>query len=152
MEDYALFVFLRNWVLVGLYLCFKFCMFNRFILEEYVSQVEKAPHLFQSCFCAIRDSLPLAIKVMHPSFESLVVTNAPSLHASLMNIHHNTSFRFILEDDSISSTSKTCICFGSSKGAGLWLIARPSIYLFCIAFYFHFSIAFSSQFDLTFNI
>jgi hypothetical protein len=89
---------------------------------------------------------------MHHSFESLVVTNAPSLHASLMDIHHNTSFSFILEDDSISSTSKTCIRFGASKGAGLWLIAKPFIYLFCIAFYFHFNIAFSSQFDLKFNI
>jgi hypothetical protein len=115
-------------------------------------QVEKAPHLFRSCFCAIHDSFPLAIKVMHPSFESLVITNAPSSHAFFMDIHHDTLFKFILEDDSIYSTSKTRIRFCSNKGAGLWLIIRPSIYLLCITFYFHFSVAFSFSFDLTFDI
>jgi hypothetical protein len=30
---------------------------------------------------------------------------------SLMDIHHNTSFRFILEDDSISLASRTHIVF-----------------------------------------
>jgi hypothetical protein len=49
-----------------------------------------------------------------------------------MDIHHNTSLRFILEDDSIRSTSKTCIHFCASKGVGLWLVARPSIHLFHI--------------------
>jgi hypothetical protein len=28
-----------------LYLCYKFCMFDRPILEEYVSQIESDPHL-----------------------------------------------------------------------------------------------------------
>jgi hypothetical protein len=47
---------------------------------------------------------------MHRSFENLVITDASSLQASLMDIHHNTSFKSILEDDSISSTSKAYIC------------------------------------------
>jgi hypothetical protein len=50
-----------------------------------------------------------------------------------MDIHHDTSFRFILEDDSISSTSRTCIRYCSSKGTGLWLIVRPFICSFHIA-------------------
>jgi hypothetical protein len=33
-----------------------------------------------------------------------------------MDIHHDTSFRSILEDDSISFTFKVHICFCSSKG------------------------------------
>jgi hypothetical protein len=37
MEDYAPFAFLGNWVLVVPYLCFRFCIFDRPILEEYVS-------------------------------------------------------------------------------------------------------------------
>jgi hypothetical protein len=67
----------------------------------------------------------------HLSFESLVVTDALGLHASLMDILHDTSFRFILEDDSISLTSKACI--HSSKGARLWLVARLFICSFHIA-------------------
>ncbi len=62
----------------------------------------------------MQDGLPLVVREMHPSFENLVVTNAPCLHASLMDILHDTSFRFILEDDSIFLASKTCI--HSSKG------------------------------------
>ncbi len=64
-----------------------------------------------------------------------------------MDIHHDTSFRSILEDDSISSASKTHIHFFSGKGAGLWLVIRPSICLFHIphstftlAQCFHFSL------------
>jgi hypothetical protein len=49
-----------------------------------------------------------------------------------MNIHHNTSFKSILEDDSISLASKAHICFCSVKGTKLWLIVRPSIHSFCI--------------------
>jgi hypothetical protein len=48
-------------------------------------------------------------------------------------IHHDTSFRFILEDDSIFSTSKVHIRSCSCKWAKLWLIARPSICSFCIS-------------------
>ncbi len=36
MDDYASSVFLRSWALVGSYLCFRFCIFDRPILEEYV--------------------------------------------------------------------------------------------------------------------
>ncbi len=49
-----------------------------------------------------------------------------------MDIHHDTSFRFILEDSCISSTFKACIHSCSIKGARLWLIVRPSICLFRI--------------------
>jgi len=44
MEDYAPFVFLRNWALMAPYLCSRFHIFNRPILEEYVSQVKRGPH------------------------------------------------------------------------------------------------------------
>jgi hypothetical protein len=50
-----------------------------------------------------------------------------------MGIHHDTSFRSILEDDSISSTFKTHICFCLGKGVRLWLIVRSSIHSFRIA-------------------
>jgi hypothetical protein len=36
-------VFLRSWALVAPYLCYRFCIFNRPILEEYVSKVKKGP-------------------------------------------------------------------------------------------------------------
>ncbi len=51
-----------------------------------------------------------------------------------MDIHQDTSFKSILEDDSISSTSRTHIRFCSGKGGegGLWLIVRPFICLFHI--------------------
>jgi hypothetical protein len=46
MKDCALFVFLESWTLVVSYLCFKFHIFDRSILKEYVFQVEGSPHLF----------------------------------------------------------------------------------------------------------
>ncbi len=49
-----------------------------------------------------------------------------------MDIHHDTSFRYILEDDSVFPTSKARIHSCSSKGAGLWLVVRPSICSFHI--------------------
>jgi hypothetical protein len=49
-----------------------------------------------------------------------------------MDFHHDTSFRSILEDDSISLTSKADIHFCSSKGAWLWLVVKPSIRSFYI--------------------
>jgi hypothetical protein len=42
MEDYAPFVFKKNLALVALYLCFRFRIFNRPNLEEYIFQVEGA--------------------------------------------------------------------------------------------------------------
>jgi hypothetical protein len=78
------------------------------------------------------NSLHFATIKMHLSFQSLIVFNTPSLQILLMDIHHNTSFRFILEDDSISLAFRAHIRFCLGKGAGLWLITRPSIHSFYI--------------------
>jgi hypothetical protein len=59
---------------------------------------------------------------MHLSFESLVVIDTLSLYVSLMDFHHDTSFRSILEDDSISLTFKIHIHSCLGKGVGLWLV------------------------------
>jgi hypothetical protein len=45
MEDCAPSILLGSWVLVALYLCSRFCIFDKLVLEEYVSQVEGGPHL-----------------------------------------------------------------------------------------------------------
>jgi hypothetical protein len=50
----------------------------------------------------------------------------------LMEIHHNTSLKSILEDDSISLASVAHICC-LGKGARLWLVVRPFICSFHIA-------------------
>jgi hypothetical protein len=50
-----------------------------------------------------------------------------------MHIRHDTSFRSILEDDSISLALRARIRFCLSKGARLWLVVRLSIYSFRIA-------------------
>jgi len=84
---------------------------------------------------------------MHPSFENLAITDTPGLHASLMDIHHNTSLRSILKDDYISSAFKTHIPFCLSKVVGLWLVVRPFICSFCII---HF--IFSSILHFCFNL
>ncbi len=102
MEDCAPSIFLKNWALVPLYLCSRFCIFDRPDLEKYVYQVEGSPHLLRSCICAQQDGFPSPTRDMHPSFESLV-TGTSSLQVSLMNFHHDTSLRSISEDDSISS-------------------------------------------------
>jgi hypothetical protein len=65
----------------------------------------------------------------------------------LMDFHHDTSLRFILEDDSISLASRTRICSYSGKGTRLWLVARPSICLFHIS---HFT--FTSMLRFCFNL
>ncbi len=49
-----------------------------------------------------------------------------------MDFHHNTSIRSILEDDSVSSTFRACICSCLGKGVVLWLVVR-SICSFHIA-------------------
>ncbi len=153
MEDYAPYAFIGNQALVAPYLCARFRIFYRPILEEYVFQIEGGPHMLQNCLHATKDGFHPIVRVMHLSFESLTITTTPCLHASLMDIHHDTSLRFILEDDSISSTFKACICSCSSKGAGLWLLVKPSIYLFCIpTIYFHLNIVFLFRFDSTLGI
>jgi hypothetical protein len=45
MEDYVPFAFLGIWVLVVLFLCYRFRIFIRLVLEEYVFQVKGGPHL-----------------------------------------------------------------------------------------------------------
>jgi hypothetical protein len=84
---------------------------------------------------------------MHPSFENLAVINASSLQASLMNIHHDTSLKFILKNDSISLTSKARFHSCLNKKARLWLVVKPSICSFHIThstftstLCFHFSV------------
>jgi hypothetical protein len=62
-----------------------------------------------------------------------------------MDIHHDTPFKSILEDDFISLAFKAHIRFCSGKGVGLWLIARPSIRSFCIA---HFTFILTLHFHL----
>jgi len=52
--------FFRELGLVASYLCSKFSIFDRSILEEYVFQVEKGPHLFWSCFHAVSNRFPPA--------------------------------------------------------------------------------------------
>jgi len=53
---------------------------------------------------------------MHPSFESLVIIRTLGLQTSLRDIHHNTSFRSILEDDFISLAFRTHIRFLFGQG------------------------------------
>jgi len=72
---------------------------------------------------------------MNLSFESLAVTNVLNLYEFLMDIHHNTSLTSILEENSISSTSRAHICSCSGKGARLWLIHKPSIFISTLHFH-----------------
>jgi len=72
-----------------------------------------------------------------------------------MDIHHDTSFKSILEDGSISLVYIACICSCSSKWVGLWLIVKPSICSFHIAhsiftssLHFHFSLIQPSTYNL----
>jgi hypothetical protein len=72
-----------------------------------------------------------------------------------MDFHHNTSLKSILEDDSISLTSKVCIHSCLGKGVGLWLIIKPSIHSFRIAhsiftstLHFHLGLIWPSTFTL----
>jgi hypothetical protein len=83
-----------------------------------------------------------------------IVTNSPSLHASLMDIRNDTSFRSILEDDSISSVAiQSPHLFLFRQGGGVMLDCW-AIYTFIphCKLYFHVNITFLSQFDLAFNI
>jgi hypothetical protein len=89
--------------------------------------------MLQSYLCEAQNGFLPIVKEMHLSFESLTITGTLGLYTSLMDIHHDVSFKFILEDDSISLTSRVHIHFCSSKGVRLWLVVRPSFCLFCIA-------------------
>jgi hypothetical protein len=83
---------------------------------------------------------------MHLSFESLVVTNAPGVQAPLMDIHHDTSLKSILKDDSMCSTFRAHIHFCLGKGLQLWLVVRPFICLFYIT---HFTFTSTLHFCLS---
>jgi hypothetical protein len=129
MEDCAPSIFSRNWVLVTRYLCFKFRIFNRFILKKFVFQVEGGPHLLQSCFHVAQNDLPPTTKEMHPSLENLVIIGTPNLQASLMDTHHNTSLRSILEDDFIPSTIGLAFILIQARGQGYgWLLSHLSVH------------------------
>jgi hypothetical protein len=56
-----------------------------------------------------------------------------------MDIHHDTSLRPILEDDSISLASRAHIHSCSGKGVRLWVIVRPSIHSVRITHFTYFS-------------
>jgi len=133
MEDCAPFAFLGSCILVVPYLCSRFHIFNILVLEKYVFQVERGSHLLQSCLCAARDGLLPVANEMHSSFEILVIIDALGLQTSLINIHHDTFLRSILEDDFISLISRTRIHFCLGKRARQWLVARPYFYSFHIA-------------------
>jgi hypothetical protein len=72
-----------------------------------------------------------------------------------MDIHPDTSLKFILEDDSIFLTSRAHIYSCSGKGVGLWMVVRPFIHSFCIVHFifismlhFRFSLIQHSTFSL----
>jgi hypothetical protein len=50
------------------YLRSRFRIFDKPVLKKYVSQVERGPHLFQSCLRVVRDDLPLVAREMHLFF------------------------------------------------------------------------------------
>ncbi len=54
MEDCAPSTFLINRVIMVLYVCSMFHIFDRPILEKYVSQVEGESHLFQLCLHVVQ--------------------------------------------------------------------------------------------------
>ncbi len=101
--------------------------------------------MLQSYLCVTQDGLHVVVKEMHPCFENLIIIDAPSLQVFFMDIHQDTSLRSILEDDSISFTSRTRMCFCLGKGSGLWLVVRPSICSFHIA---HFTFTSTLHFHL----
>ncbi len=101
---------------MALYLCFRCRIFDKLVVEGHISQVEKGPHLLQSCLCASQDGLAPTAREMHLCFESLAITHALGLHASLMDIHHDTSLRSILEDESISLAPKLAFVLVQERG------------------------------------
>ncbi len=68
MEVCAPSTFLGNWVLVAPYLCSRFHIFDKPILDEYVFQVEGGPHLLSSCLSIIQDNIFLIVNDMHLFF------------------------------------------------------------------------------------
>ncbi len=115
MKVCASIAFLRRWALMALYLCFRFCIFNRPSLENDVSQVEGAP-LVSIILTWSTKCLPLGLNEMHIFFWEFDNYCVLDLHASLMDIHHNTSIRSMLENKFIFLTSKTYIRFLFGQG------------------------------------
>jgi hypothetical protein len=68
MEYCAPSAFLGSWALVVMYLCSRFRIFNRPILEEYVFYVEGGPHLLQSCLHVAHDNLLFITRDIHLFF------------------------------------------------------------------------------------
>jgi len=97
-----------------------------------------------TCFSHAYIGLPHVTREMHLSFENNNYWRPKSISINTTQ-QHNTSLRSILEDDSISSTSRTRICSCLGKGARLWLVTKPSIYSFRIA---HFTFTFVLFFRL----
>jgi hypothetical protein len=65
---------------VALYLCSKFCIFDRLVLEGICFLVEGGLHVFQSYLCAVWHNLPPVARAMHLVFKSLAVTKAQCLY------------------------------------------------------------------------
>jgi hypothetical protein len=145
MEDCAPFAFLKGWAWWFCICVLSFIFSVSLFWKNMFLKLKGGAYLLQSCLHAMRDGLLIVVKEMHPSFENLVVIGAPSLQASLMDIHHNTSLKFILENGSISLASKARICSYSSKRARLWLVVKSSISLFRIA---HFTFTSALRFHL----
>ncbi len=78
MEDYASFAFLGSCILVASYLCFKFHISDKLILEEYDFQVEGGPTLVSIMFTCNARWPSSYSQGDAPFFESLAVI-APSL-------------------------------------------------------------------------
>jgi hypothetical protein len=114
-----------------------------FIVEHNILREYFNTHVESFFFFLLEDN---QFELFFP-FKNLVITGTLGLQDFLMDIHYDTSLRSILEDDSISLTSKTCICSCLGKGARLWLIIKPSIYsfrithfIFTLALFFHFGL------------
>jgi hypothetical protein len=77
----------------------------------------------------VQNGLPTIAREVHPSFESLAIINAPSLQASLMDIHHDTSLRFTLGMAPFPQHPELTFVLVQAKGQGYeWLIGYLSIY------------------------
>jgi hypothetical protein len=63
MEDCAPSIFLKNWALVALYLCSRFCIFYRPVLEKYVSQVEEAHTCFNHAYVQRKMAFLLQLRI-----------------------------------------------------------------------------------------
>jgi hypothetical protein len=63
MEDCAPFIILKNWALVALYLCSRFCIFYRPVLEKYVFQVEESHTCFSHAYVQCKMAFVLQLRI-----------------------------------------------------------------------------------------